>query len=303
MDAGIATEDNLELVKEKGYHYVVVSRKRLGDYPVDSSKPKIIELTNRKKDKVQLEIFTPDGFSDTWMYPAAAGQSDAKQNKEESMSKKLKQRFEEDLAVIKKALSSKGGTKLINKVWERIGRAKQKHNRVSSKYEITVTQKDGKAIDLKFTEKVIPVNEDKQKGVYFIRTNYDNPNEKELWNIYNTIREVESTFRCLKSDLNIRPLHHQKDSRIESHIYLTILAYQLVNTIRYMLKDKGINYQWKNIVRIMNTHTIQTIILPTDKKVIHLRKPAKPIEEVQQIYRAASCSNSQKAVKKYVVYH
>ncbi len=299
MDAGIATEDNLELIKEKGYRYVVVSRKRLKDYPVDSSKPKIIELTNRKKDKVQLEIFTPKGYSDTWMYV----QSDAKRKKEESMSGKLNQRFEEDLAVIKKALSSKGGTKLINKVWERIGRAKQKHNRVSSKYEITVTQKDGKAIDLKFTEKVIPVNEDKQKGVYFIRTNYDNPNEKELWNIYNTIREVESTFRCLKSDLNIRPLHHQKDSRIESHIYLTILAYQLVNTIRHMLKDKGINYQWKNIVRIMNTHTIQTIILPTDKKVIHLRKPAKPIEEVQQIYRAASCKNSQKAVKKYVVYH
>ncbi len=299
MDAGIATEDNLELIKEKGYRYVVVSRKRLKDYPVDSSKPKIIELTNRKKDKVQLEIFTPKGYSDTWMYV----QSDAKRKKEESMSGKLNQRFEEDLAVIKKALSSKGGTKLINKVWERIGRAKQKHNRVSSKYEITVTQKDGKAIDLKFTEKVIPVNEDKQKGVYFIRTNYDNPNEKELWNIYNTIREVESTFRCLKSDLNIRPLHHQKDSRIESHIYLTILAYQLVNTIRHMLKDKGINYQWKNIVRIMNTHTIQTIILPTDKKVIHLRKPAKPIEEVQQIYRAASCLNSQKAVKKYVVYH
>jgi len=81
------------------------------------------------------------------------------------------------------------------------------------------------------------------------------------------------------------------------------LAYQLVNTIRYMLKEKGINYEWKNIVRIMNSHTIQTIILPTDKKVIHLRKPAKPIEEVEQIYKAANCKNSLKPVKKYVVYH
>jgi len=299
IDAGIATEENLTLIRNKGYKYVCVSRKRIKDYPVDDSKPKIIQLTNRNKEKVELAIFKPDGFTDTWMYV----QSDAKRKKEESMNDKLKQRFEEDLTVIAKALSSKGGTKLINKVWERIGRAKQKHNRVSSRYEVLVTEKDGKAIELKFWEKNTPVNDDKENGVYFIRTNYENPNEKELWNIYNTIREVESTFRCLKSELNIRPVHHQNDERIESHIYLTILAYQLVNTIRYMLKQNGINYDWKNIVRIMNTQTIQTVVLPTDKKNIHLRKPATPMKEVKQIYKATNCKNSQMAVKKYVVYH
>ncbi len=299
MDAGIATEDNLDLINKEGYKYVVVSRKRLKDYPVDISKPKITQLTNRGKEKVKLEIFTPKGYTDTWMFV----QSEAKKKKEESMSGKLKQRFEEDLAVIKKALASKGGTKRINKVWERIGRAKQKHNRVSSRYDISVTEKDGKAIDMKFTEKPMPINQDKEKGVYFIRTNYTNPNEKELWNIYNTIREVESTFRAIKSDLKIRPVFHQKDERIESHIYLTILAYQLVNTIRFMLKSKGINYDWKNIVRIMNTQTIQTVVLPTDKKVIHLRKPAKHIDEVKQIYDAANCRDTINAVKKYVVYH
>jgi len=305
MDAGIATEENLDLIKQKGYKYVVVSRKRLKDYRIDTTKTKITQLTNRKNDKVQLEIFRPKGFTDTWMYV----QSEVKRKKEASMSKKLKQRFEEDLTEINKALSSKGGTKQINKVWERIGRAKQKHNRVSSRYEISVTEKDRKAIEVKFSEKKLPVNDDKENGVYFIRTNYENPNEKELWNIYNTIREVESTFRSLKSDLftefceKIRPVHHQKDDRIEAHIYLTILAYQLVNTIRHMLKGKGINYDWKNIVRIMNTHTIQTIVLPTDKKIIHLRKPANPISEVKQIYDATNSLNSQKAVKKYVVYH
>ncbi len=148
-------------------------------------------------------------------------------------------------------------------------------------------------------------------GVYFIRTNYDSPNEKELWDIYHTIREVEATFRCLKSDLNIRPLHHQLDHRIESHnscralrgIYLTMLAYQMVNTIRYMLKQKSINHDWSNIVRIMNTHTIQTIHLPTPTKTIHLRAPAKPIQEVHQIYQATGTTNTMTSKEKYVVYH
>jgi len=110
-------------------------------------------------------------------------------------------------------------------------------------------------------------------------------------------------FRCLKSDLHIRLVHHQNDERIQAHIYLTILAYQLVNTIRYMLKKQDIHYDWGNITRIMSTQTIQTLILPTDKKTIHLRKPAKPIKEAQQIYAATACRQTQKAVKKYVVYH
>lgn len=300
MDAGIATEDNLTMLRKKGYKYVCVSRIRLKQYSHDSFDTKTIKLTDRQKNKVELAVFNPKGYPDTWMYV----QSEAKRKKEQSMNIKLKQRYEEDLAVIQNALGLKGGTKRINKVWERIGRAKQKHNRVSARYQIEVTEQNGVATQIVWSEKPpTKKHEDKSKGVYFIRTNYHNPSESKLWEIYNTIREVESTFRCLKSDLNIRPIHHQKDTRIEAHIYLTILAYQLVNTIRHMLKDVGINHDWSNIVRIMSTQTIQTIELPTDKKVIHLRKPAKPNQQVQQIYDATACNDIQKALKKYVVYH
>lgn len=132
IDAGIATEDNLKIIREKGFKYVAVSRRRLEEYSTDDTKQKTIKLTNRKKKKVELAIFRPEGYSDTWMYV----QSEGKRKKEESMNEKLKQRFEEDLLTIKKALSKKGGTKQISKVWERIGRTKQKHNRVFSRYEI-----------------------------------------------------------------------------------------------------------------------------------------------------------------------
>jgi hypothetical protein len=299
MDAGIATEENLNNIKSKGYKYVCVSRKRLKDYPVDTEKQTLTQLTDRGKNKVELSIFTPEGYDDTWMYV----QSEAKRAKEESMDEKLKKYFEEDLGQIESALHKKGGTKKINRVWERIGRIKQKHKRVSSGYSIDVSEKDEVATAIEWSRKTDKTKDDKKKGVYFIRSNYQNPNEKELWDIYNTIREVESTFRCLKSDLNIRPVHHQKDERVEAHIYQTILAYQLVNTIRHMLKAKGINHDWTNIVRIMNTHVIQTLELPTDKKQIHLRKPSKPIEAAQEIYRVTNCTKTQTAVKKYVVYH
>lgn len=101
-------------------------------------------MTNRGKNQVQLTIFKPKNLNDTWMYI----QSEAKRKKETSMNDKLKQRFEEDLATIKKALSSKSVTKKINKVWERIGRAKQKQNRASSNYIIKVVEKEGIATEM-----------------------------------------------------------------------------------------------------------------------------------------------------------
>lgn len=301
MDAGIADEDNLALVASKGYRYVCVSRQQVKEYELVKEKL-VVQHTGRGGQQVKLGIFHPvaGGHNDTWMYV----QSEAKRKKEQSIDKKISGRFEQELASIKIAIAKKGGVKGTDKVWERIGRLKEKYRRASAKYQISVSEQEGKATGLTWELKpVTKPKEDKANGVYFIRTNYENPTEEELWQTYNTIREVEATFRCLKSDLHIRPVHHQKDERIEAHIYLALLAYQLVNTIRYMLKKEKINYDWKNIVRIMATQTIQTIVLTTDKKDIHVRKPAQPIKEVHEIYKATGCKPNQLAVKKYVVYH
>ena len=299
MDAGIATEDNLLFLQDNDYKYVCVSRKRLKDYAPGSEEEKVVVLTDRDSNKVELSIFRPKGHNDTWMQV----QSEAKKAKESSMEVKLQERFIENLKEIQRAFHSSKGTKKIEKVWERIGRAKEKHSRAAARYEIIVEQAEGIATNMSWTIKTDKAKEDKVNGVYFIRTNYENPQEKELWDIYNTIREVESTFRCLKSDLQIRPVHHQNDSRIESHIYLTILAYQLVNTIRHSLKKEGNNFSWGNILRVMSTQTVQTIEIVTDKKLIHLRKPSKPIKEVEEIYSASMCKSLKPAVKTNVVYH
>ncbi len=70
-----------------------------------------------------------------------------------------------------------------------------------------------------------------------------------------------------------------------------------------MLKNAGVNYDWKNIKRIMSTQKIQTVKLPMEKKIIYLRKPSVPIKEVKQIYDATGCINTQTVIRKYVVYH
>jgi len=298
MDAGFATEDNLSYLRHNGYDYICVSRRRLRDFPTPSAPVKIKSKTD-PANVLSLQICTPEEEKDQWMYVQSTG----KQMKEQSITTKLTKRFEEELENIAASFHKKRGIKKIEKVWERIGRAKQKYVRVSSRYTIDVKAKDGKAVELKWIKKKDKVKEDKGKGVYFIRTSYKNIEEKKLWDIYNTIREVEATFRSLKSDLKIRPVYHQTDGRIASHIYMTILAYQLVNTIRYMLKQNGIHMDWQNIVRIMSTQTLQTTQMKTKTKQIQLRKPSKPIEMVQKIYSATDCTKVQTPVRKDVVYH
>lgn len=299
MDAGIADEENLSFLNEQGYNYVCVSRKRIKDYPSSCLQKQLTKSTDRGRQQVKLSIFTPKDYTDTWMYVESAN----KRVKEASMRKKLRDRFEQDLQSIQEALHKKGGTKRIDKVWQRVGRYKERHRNVSGSYEITVKEKNGQAVAMSWKIKTTKIKEDKNKGVYFIRTNIKKVEESLLWDIYNTIRNVESTFRCLKTDLNIRPIYHQNDERIESHLYLTMLAYQLVNTVRHMLSKQNINYDWRNIVRIMSTQQLQTIEMPTKTKTVYVRRPSKPIVEAQQIYKAANCKSTQKTIKKYVVYH
>ena len=299
MDAGIASEDNLELLRTKGYKYVCVARSELKNYEIDKTNITQVQLQDTNKTRIDLSMVKADGKPDTWMYVKSPG----KQKKEYSMNEKLSKRYIEELESLKTNLQKKGGIKKVEKVFEKLGRLKQKNKNVSGLYQIEVVQSGALVTDITWQLNITKEKEDKMNGVYFIRTNQESANESQLWEIYNCIREVESTFRCLKSDLNIRPIHHQLDTRIESHIYLTILAYQLVNTIRHLLKQHNLNFNWQNILRYMNTQIIQTVILHTDKKTIHLRKASEPTNYVKEIYEACGCKATIKEKRKYVVYH
>ncbi len=298
MDAGFASEENLKFLDDNGYKYICVSRQRLNDDVINKIESKHI-VQDRLGNNIELAVFDHPKFNDTWMYV----KSHQKRIKEESMTIKLCDRFEQELQAMANGLHKKGTTKKIEKVWERIGRCKERNRNVSGRYNIDVMEQNGKASEIKWTKKQAKAKSDNKHGVYFIRTNIETPTEKMLWNTYNIVREVEASFRCLKSDLHIRPVHHQKDDRIESHIYLTTLAYQLVNSIRHMLKDKDINHSWTNIVRIMNTQSLQDVVLPMKTKTLKITTSSKPIQPALEIYKATDTKSMIIRKQKYVVYH
>ena len=78
------------------------------------------------------------------------------------------------------------------------------------------------------------------------------------WDYYNLIREIECTNRQLKNDLNLRSIYHQKDESSDAHLFFGLLAYWVVNTIRYGLKQSNIKCYWTEITRRMSTQKLVT---------------------------------------------
>ena len=142
-----------------------------------------------------------------------------------------------------------------------------------------------------------------RSGVYFLRTTLEADSEELLWQCYNIIREIEATFRVLKTDLDLRPIYHQKDENTMAHLHLGLLAYWVVNTVRYQLKQKGINSGWSEIVRVMNTQKAVTTLAQNQvEEVIKIRRCSEPNQKVIQLYDALKCKYAPFKKKKSVVH-
>ena len=151
--------------------------------------------------------------------------------KEKSMNGKLSQRFEEGIQNINHGISKKGGTKKLEKVYERIGRLKQKYPSIHKYYEIVVEDNGHETATKVSLKRKSSEDALREAGVYLLRTSLNTGDEKTLWTIYNTIREIEYTFRVLKTDLDLRPIYHKTDDASMANLHLGMLAYWLVTTI------------------------------------------------------------------------
>ena len=301
LDAGIATEENLELIEAKGYKYLCVSRSKLKDYKVVQDRLTVLMETKSEK-YVRLKAVTTEKNTDYYLEV----KSPAKEMKETGMKNQFEKRFEEALQRIHKGVHSKGGVKQADKVHQRIGRAKERYPSVQQYYviEVSVDEKTKVATEITW-KKDEDRHHDKSDslGIYFLRTNMNVSDEVIVWNIYNTIREIENTFRTLKTDLDLRPIYHKNDDATMAHLHLGLLAYWLVNTIRQQLKSQNINSCWTEIVRIGNTQkVITTTAKNTLDQIVSTRKCSEPNENLKAIYDALK-TNYQPFRKRKSVVH
>lgn len=282
IDAGIATEDNLEKIKSKGYNYLCVSRRRLTDYELADDMKTVTVLDSRKQ-TISLREVKREADGDYYLEINSPG----KALKESSMNRKFKERFELELAKARESLGKPRGKKNYEKVIERVGRAIGKYPSIAKYYVIEYERDEANKENMKDISWriVLPESVDKDNGVYFLRTNVGKIDEKTTWNYYNLIREIECTNRQLKTDLNLRPIYHQKDKASDAHLFLGLLAYWIVNTIRHKLKGHGETCYWTEIVRRMSTQkAVTTEATNALGEKVQMRLCSEPTKVAGDIY-------------------
>ena len=302
LDAGIATDDNLVKIREKGYDYLCVSRSRLKDYELEPDAENVKVLDSRQQ-PISLTRVRHEEGGDYYLEINSPG----KQLKEESMNRLFKERFEKELTKARESLSKKGGKKAYEKVIERVGRAIGKYPSISKYYVIDYIrdEKNPKNMGDIQWRIAVPENADRLSGIYFLRTNREKLDEQTTWDYYNLIREIECTNRQLKTDLSLRPIYHQKDGRSDAHLFMGLLAYWIVNTIRYRMKvvnqrreqeankDKKPDEKrkrfptpfWTEIVRRMSTQkAVTTEAVNALGEKVTVRLCSTPKKEAAEIY-------------------
>jgi len=278
LDAGFASEENLSLLKERGYAYLInITRGSRTKYSAEFKAQDFAPIPDRPADQ-QVEVKTIIDPEDPEQRLILC-RSQQRRNKEVAMISSAEARFLNDATALKERIR-KGHLKKPHLIDQKIGGLQKKHPKTNRYYTVE-RREDGLHIernDAKMEEAL------ERCGSYVLKTD-QTVDAVTLWELYMSLLKAEAGFRMLKSSLGLRPNHHQLEGRVDGHIFISVLAYHLLNWIRQQLEQSGDLREWNTIRRILRTHSLVSTRLPLeDGRIITIRKPSNPDAEQSRIY-------------------
>jgi transposase len=305
MDRGIATKDNVALIAENNYPYTIITRRQSEkDYENEFTVIKQFMESDEKTIPSEWEAVDTENSVYVKKMPSnktvcVLAASIGRTAKEQGMDTLKEERFLVDIANLKKSFE-KGNIIMPVKIGERIGKIKAKYPTVGRYYEIEtkVSDDNKKVTEIVWTKKPARQQRSILTGCYVIETTQTNLSAIDIWKQYMQLTRVESAFQDLKSELGLRPVYHQTANRTESHLFIGVLAYHLLNSIEYVLKTNGDTREWKTIKKVLATHERNTIILKgDDRKIYHIRVSGTPEPCHNEIYRTLKIKDHLKRKK------
>lgn len=282
MDRGMASEDNLKLVRSRDYEYLVAGfQQQRGHFHDEFEELDGWEEIQPSvmKSPIQIKrIEKSDAIFLLCVSPARAEKDRAIREKQEA---RLLKELEKLSLSVKKA-NDNGKPIPDADLHERIGRLRERYSRAARYY----------AIERHENFLAWNLREDKHRravaldGAYFLKTSRRDMDAEEIWRTYTTLTRVEAAFRDLKSTLDMRPVYHRKETRVETHIFLCVLAYHLQVAIENTMHEAGDYTSWEFLRQELSTHQTATIVLPiADGRTLAIRRCGVPEPRHREIYR------------------
>jgi transposase len=286
VDRGMAYDDNLQQIRDRGYHYLVAGRhpernEWLAKLEAEEGWGEVIRIPsswNSFQKKPRVEVKRQQRGEEV----IVLCRSEGRQEKDRAIREKQETKLLGDLEKLKRRVE-KGQLKKAEKINQAIGRLKERYPRVARYYSIEHDPGNQSVIWSEDADKKIIAK--KLDGSYVLKTDRKDMTAEEIWRTYILLTRVEDAFRDMKSPLMERPIFHQLEHRTQTHIFLCVLAYHLLAVIEQYFLDQGIHTSWGTLREELSTHQVATVVLPTDTgMVLKIRKGTTPEKIHRQIY-------------------
>jgi transposase len=274
MDRGIPTEEVLKEMREAASpvaYLVGTPRGRLSKL-----EKQFLQLPWAKvKESVQVKLLPEEGE----LYILA--RSEGRKEKERAIRRRRLKRLWQRLGELQ------GQNLRRDDLLLKLGAAKAEAGRVYRLVEVRVPKTEQPVNAETFSFRL---RKDKlrqafhSEGHYLLRSNLSGENPGVLWQHYVQLTEIEAVFRALKNDLIIRPIHHQKDSRIEAHIFVSFLAYCLYVTLGQRLRALAPGLTPRAVLEKMSAVQMVDVHVPTtDGRLLVLPRYTQPEKDHQML--------------------
>lgn len=216
MDRGIPTEASLEQMRREGASYLVgTPRGRLGQLDA--------RLIDQPWQQVQSRISVKLARDGEDLYVLTRSRS--RRDKEQAMRRRALKKLWKRLRHLQGMKNLKRDALLL-----KLGAAKQEAGKAWDLVDVVLpeAQQTVSSETFRFRLNREALRQARRgEGTYLLRTNLTEGQPEDLWKQYIVLTEIEQAFKEIKQDLSIRPIYHQKDERIEAHIFVSFLAYCL----------------------------------------------------------------------------
>lgn len=291
VDRGMAFDANLKSIRDRGYHYIVATRQSerngwLDEFETDGWQEVVREpsSTNPAQKKSSVWVKQAEVNEEIYVLCISGGRS----RKDAVIRAAHEKRLLADIGKLEKRITA-GRLKAPEKIWEAIGRIKERYPRVARYHSI---EWDGASLRWEENAEKKAIAETLDGG-YLLKTDRTDLSADEAWRVYSLLTRAESAFRAMKSPLGERPIFHQTQHRVQAHIFLCVLAYHLLMAIEKTLRDKRIYDSWETVRDTLSSYQVATVVLPTaGKGVLRIRKGTNPEPEHVRIYDALGVSHT-----------
>jgi len=264
MDRGMLSEDNLEFLQSQKRRYIIGT-------PKSQLKHFEQELLSGDWEKIRDGLAVKSCPSPEGEETFVLCRSEARAQKEKAIHDRFEQRIEKGLEKI--AESCRRRKQKVGSIERRVGRLLGVNTRAAGLFKVEV--KEGKSSQVEITwqkEEAWRQWAELSEGYYMLRTNITDWNAGELWEAYIQLTQAETAFRIQKSDLRIRPIWHQKEDRVKSHILVCFLAYVLWKMLGQMCKRAGLGNEPRKVFDEIAQIKVVDVVIPTKQGTVITRR-------------------------------